>query len=705
MMLDTANNDEGPGGEGSRLLSSASAAASAYDSLSIFNDLTYSDDEDQTDLWAADYSSPDTAALVEEILSNAMFSPAAGDGSDADAAAAATTAARRRQQSRLQSHEEEQRRASSHLMHPLASQGQQPPTPGGSYHESGSWLSEADEGSTLAYSISSTAVGDDEEAASSGRGSSLSTTPTGLGYYGTSPTSSFEGVIRPKGAGGIFRPPSPVHERSPPTHAQYAQQYFYQPGFQQRERDRQQQRPATSSSSPRTTTLKPKRSREFIVHQHPPTRSNNNPAGMVGRQHHSSSPESVGGNDNGSGKTKNGKLQHPHALVITPLPSRWTDESSPATSATATDATRSPADEAAAAAAPGGGGGRPPGDRRRGDRRPGSPPPGDADAARRMRRHRRLARVRRAAEAREAAVREVRGTDQRGAGKGERRCRDAPWAFAFACQFLLVSMSALAFAPGALRDKVYGPLDPGGGGEDGTSKMSGGGGTKGGSTIGDRNPFAGLQTDDVIILDGGTAGGKKSRGGGHGADRTFDYEDAGISRIDYVNVIQLVCIASGYACLCSLLALGFMMMLSSNLIHSTLIFTIAVSLIWTILGLAYGSRYVVIPVSGAVSLTLSFLYTVVVWDRISFAATNLSVALKGMREMLVIVFVGLCVLAMTFMWTIWWMCAFIGTFNFLNDDEGLSNDWMSVVVAFYFFSYYWTFQVIKVSPYLYVIIC
>jgi hypothetical protein len=124
-----------------------------------------------------------------------------------------------------------------------------------------------------------------------------------------------------------------------------------------------------------------------------------------------------------------------------------------------------------------------------------------------------------------------------------------------------------------------------------------------------------------------------------------------------------------------------------------------VSLVWTILGFAYGSRYVVIPVSGAVSLTLSLLYTVTVWDRISFAATNLSVALKVLRETLVIIFVGLCVLAMTFLWTIWWMCAFIGTFNFLNDDEGLSNDWMSVVVAFYFFSYYWTFQVIKVSPF------
>jgi hypothetical protein len=242
---------------------------------------------------------------------------------------------------------------------------------------------------------------------------------------------------------------------------------------------------------------------------------------------------------------------------------------------------------------------------------------------------------------------------------------------------------------------VYGPLDSAGGvviGENGAK-----GGLKTGS-MGDFNPFAGLQTDDIIILDGGTAV-KKSKGA-HGWDQAFDNLDASISRIDYVNVIQLVCIASGWACLCSLLTLGFMMMLSKNFIHSTLIFTIAVSLIWTILGLAYGSRYLIIPFSGIVSLILSFLYTVVVWDRISFAATNLSVALKGMRETLVIVFVGLCVLAVTFLWTLWWMCAFIGTFNFLNDDEGLSNDWISSVVTFYVFSYYWTCQVIKVSPFL-----
>ena len=77
MMLDVTNNDEGPGGEGSRLLSSASAASLSahHNSLpyAIFSDLPYSDDEENEDAWDAEYSSPDTAALMEEILSDAMF--------------------------------------------------------------------------------------------------------------------------------------------------------------------------------------------------------------------------------------------------------------------------------------------------------------------------------------------------------------------------------------------------------------------------------------------------------------------------------------------------------------------------------------------------------------------------------------------------------------------------------------------------------
>ena len=394
MMLDVTNNDEGPGGEGSHLLLSSASAASLsshHNSLpyAIFSDLTYSDDEENEDAWDAEYSSPDTAALMEEILSDAMF------------------------------HQERQ----DHLIHPLALQR------GGS---------EADEASTLAYSITSTAVGDDDEGGSRG---SMSTTPTGgYGALDSLASSPSFGFVKPKPKPNIFRPPSPAFERSPrpPPQAQYAQQYSYW------EQQQDQQR----SYAPITTTLRPKRTREVPAHQPPP--ANNTYAGGTGRQHRPPSPD--------SGNNVRNKFQHQHALV-TPLPFR-TDDSSPTTSATAGDS-------------------RTPPDRRRGH---AHSPSHEDEEMRRMRRNKRLGRIRRAAEAREAAVREVRGSDQRGGG----RCRDVPFAFAFLCQFLLVSMSALAFAPGALRDKVYGPLDPAGGVVIGEAK----GGSKTGS-VGDFNPFAG----------------------------------------------------------------------------------------------------------------------------------------------------------------------------------------------------------------------
>jgi hypothetical protein len=204
-----------------------------------------------------------------------------------------------------------------------------------------------------------------------------------------------------------------------------------------------------------------------------------------------------------------------------------------------------------------------------------------------------------------------------------------------------------------------------------------------------------LHSDEVII-------GPLTDGGGGPRDTAADTDTweeevtLTISHIDYVNVIQLVCIAGGYASLCSLLALGFVMMLSKNVLHATLIFTNAVCLIWAVLGLAFDSSWLV-PITGLLAFILSFTYAVVVWDRISFAATNLSVALKGMRSTLDVPFVGLVVLAMTFLWTVWWLCAFVGTFDSIQEIEQLSNNWMSVVIVFFLFSYYWTFQVIKVS--------
>jgi len=444
---------------------------------------------------------------------------------------------------------------------------------------------------------------------------------------GASPTQNYgslDAYFKPQTTAAVtFRPPSSVFDHS------------------SRSNSRQPNRPYSQQKSP---SLKPKPSR---MENSLPNQSSQN-----GRQ-----SSTNGGNHN----------IHNGYPPTTPFPSMASE--SPVTSATATDETHSPIngiepnDDTYTAK-----------DEEQHGEKERITKLLSAEATKRLRRHRRLKRIKKVAEAREAAVKKVRGVEQ-----PPGRCNDAIFAFIFLCQFLLVSMSAMAFGPGALRDKIYGSLN---GGDDGDAEE--------GDNV-DYNPFAGLQTDDVIIVNNpgqGIAGW--DRRGGIPEGEMSD----GISHIDYINIFQLVCIASGYASLCSLLALWFMMMLSKNLLHATLIFTIGASLLWTILGLAFGSYYI-LPLTGVIAMAVSFFYTLVVWDRISFAATNLSVALKGMRSTLDIPFVGVCVLAITILWTIWWVCAFVGTFDFLNDDTELSNDWMSVVVVFFIFSYYWTFQVIK----------
>ena len=667
-MMRSNNDDEmvdGVVNEGSHLLLPSSAASArdsaAYDSIppftTIFNDLTYSDDdEDELDVWEeADHSSPETVALMEEIISKSILGEAA-------AAAAAISG----HHNPTQMVDEQ---SQSHLMHPLAQQQylqQQIVT----RHESfGSFYvsSEADEGSALAYSITSR---DDIEEAM-GRVSQSSTPTMNCG--------TLEPLDEMSTNAPTLMSKLPLAS-SMYSHMQYAQQYFYPQPEQQQQQLQPRQSPGKSSPK---TTLKP-RIREFLMHE-PPSPPHTATNGI--RRQYSSTFDTVSvkpkSNPISINSSNNIKMtQHQHHKqqfhhhqqqsnnILTPLPFRI--DESPVTSATVTENSRTPSTK----------------ERNRHPRSMFYNDESDIEdaAARKIRRHKRLRRIRKAAEAREAAVRVVRGTEQRyeGGGRGRRRCNDVPCAFAFVCQFLLISMSAFAFAPEALRDwSVYGG-PPGGEPLDGSAT----------DVWHDHNPFAGLQSDDIVIMDR-----PKKSGNARGGQASSTEDDVGgISHIDYVNVIQLVSIASGYACLCSFLALGFMMMLSTNLIHSALIFSIAVSLIWTIVGWAYGSKFLIIPVSGGVSLSLSFIYTVWVWNKISFASVNLSVALKAMRSMLSIVFVGLCVSALTFLWTIWWMCSFIGTFNFLYEDKGLSNNWIIVVVCFYIISYCWTFQVLKVSP-------
>jgi hypothetical protein len=609
--------------------------------FTLFNDLTYSDDEEGVD-WRemeqsfggdSHTSSPDTAALLNEIQ-QAMLptreAPYSYNDFDGD-------------------HQQEQ----LHLMHPLA-------------HYDSFRNSEGDEGSQLAYSITSSVM-------SSPNTTNYGSLEPAAPYFDYNNNNSNSNNNTAKSTAVIFRsPPTVFHSTDLPS-------------------------PMITSTVPTNALpqyLKPKlpqpqhtRVEKGMV---PPTQSSTNAI----HRRLKSKYDKVKANTKGILK-----LYHP----ITPLPSITND--SPATSATATDTTESPNENIVLIDPHQYPYPHPPH-----LHPPPLPPPPNAGKClnqddvhiKRQRKHRRLRRIQKAAEAREGLVQKVRGVEQQQqqqqspshsstSSSSSSCCNGSIFAYAFLCQFLLVSMSALAFGSGALWDMIHPSTEEyydDGGSSSSSSTTS--------TTNADRNPFAGLETDDVIITDGGMVrGGGGASGNRRGGDGNLISVTDGISDIDFINVIQLVCIASGYACLCSLLSLGFMMMLSKNALHVMLMFTIAVCVAWTIMGLAFSPNWIN-PLVGALASTLILVYTVVVWDRIAFAATNLSVALKGMRSTFDIPCVGYCVLAVTFLWTVWWIFALIGTLNFLSDDEEISDDLIYVVVAFFLFSYYWTFQVIKV---------
>mmetsp|Transcript_2240 Transcript_2240/g.5519 ORF Transcript_2240/g.5519 Transcript_2240/m.5519 type:complete len:982 (-) Transcript_2240:847-3792(-) len=196
-MVVGSNTSGGGGGESttesSRLLLSSPAVSAAY---AIFNDLTYSDDDEsdwdggcaELGVTSGSISSPDTAALLDEIQ-NAMFPI------QQQSTLTAVAAAQQQQQ---------QQQQQSHLMHPLAR------------HESIHSCSDGDEGSYLAYSVTST-LGDDEGSRGAQQ-AAASANPVAASYGsldhgGEGPAAPGQ---KPKStqAAVIFWPPSSVFDRS-----------------------------------------------------------------------------------------------------------------------------------------------------------------------------------------------------------------------------------------------------------------------------------------------------------------------------------------------------------------------------------------------------------------------------------------------------------------------------------------------------------
>ncbi len=171
--------------------------------------------------------------------------------------------------------------------------------------------------------------------------------------------------------------------------------------------------------------------------------------------------------------------------------------------------------------------------------------------------------------------------------------------------------------------------------------------------------------------------------------------------VDYANAVQLSCITGLYATVLSALAIGMMMILSSAFIPTVLCMTVVICVAFGTIMMAL-SPYTVLPVLGLAALAISLAYSIVVWDRIPFATTNLNTALAGIKSSADILLIGFAMMVVAFLWTITWMIAFLGIYDHYldNAEHELSKNitWVGLSVSLgMFISYFWTFYVIMVS--------
>jgi hypothetical protein len=148
--------------------------------------------------------------------------------------------------------------------------------------------------------------------------------------------------------------------------------------------------------------------------------------------------------------------------------------------------------------------------------------------------------------------------------------------------------------------------------------------------------------------------------------------------------------------LISTVALMLMMSFAQGLIKMALFFNVLITALLALLALSYGEGNLAL-MSGSAFL-FSLYYAYVVWNRIPFAASNLVTAISAVRANMGLAFFAYSNLIMSFLWSIWWAIAFLGTYYVVgncNPDgtcDGQLNNWAAFLLLV---SYFWTAQVIK----------
>ena len=278
---------------------------------------------------------------------------------------------------------------------------------------------------------------------------------------------------------------------------------------------------------------------------------------------------------------------------------------------------------------------------------------------------------------REQAVKEIRGTPQE-----SNVCRDSIFAALFVAQLVLVIFCAFRFGSGVVVwDQGWSPFE----------RMTG-------DVLDDDSMrFLSSQTaDDDSALT------KFVNDNVKGAQHISHVATSFV--LNYRTVMSIVGITGFYACMISLVTVGFMLIIAKSLIETALIFCILLSLAWGVIGYVVEPQHYLVPTMGFVALFLFMGYTMLVWDRIPFSAANLNTALCAMRSTADITLLGMTMLAVAFAWCLVWCMAFIGLVDELDECEPgnmlcrhESGHGHVFIILFFIFSFCWTNMVINVS--------
>ncbi len=168
--------------------------------------------------------------------------------------------------------------------------------------------------------------------------------------------------------------------------------------------------------------------------------------------------------------------------------------------------------------------------------------------------------------------------------------------------------------------------------------------------------------------------------------------------LDYRNIMKIAITCGVFAIVVSALTLAFMMAMSRRLVYVALVLSIGVSFAWGTIGIGINPKSFV-PITGIITLMLTVGYMFVVWDRIPFASANLTTALTGVRDNLSLVGVAFLFQFLTLIFIIFYSFTFVGLHNATHTGElaEISDRSMICLNGLLWMSFYWTFQVLRVS--------